>query len=160
LKTEGSFKSNEKHRLWKGGISREFSQKKFNSLKTKCSICENTKNLCIHHIDRNPKNNVLENITILCRSCHQKEHKIGYWPKPREKTKQVCVICKSVFESPNCKKQKYCSKQCYYNYRIIQGLIERRMSNCVICGKTFRQDHSNRKTCSRKCGYAYRGNKI
>lgn len=34
-------------------------------------------NLHVHHIDKNPKNNRLENLITLCRSCHQKLHRLG-----------------------------------------------------------------------------------
>jgi len=43
-----------------------------------CSHCgstdTNNKNMCRHHIDGNTLNNALENIQILCRSCHHREH--------------------------------------------------------------------------------------
>jgi hypothetical protein len=29
---------------------------------------------CCHHIDHDRNNNVRENLTLLCKSCHQKEH--------------------------------------------------------------------------------------
>ena len=43
----------------------------------KCSICGSKKNLCIHHKDRNRKNNPLNgsNWQILCHRCHQILHK-------------------------------------------------------------------------------------
>ena len=42
----------------------------------KCNRCESTKNLCVHHKDKNRHNNVVENLEIVCKSCHQKEHLI------------------------------------------------------------------------------------
>jgi len=47
------------------------------SLVQKCSVCGTTKKLITHHIDFNYKNNVLENIAIVCRGCHNKIHKGG-----------------------------------------------------------------------------------
>jgi 5-methylcytosine-specific restriction endonuclease McrA len=41
----------------------------------KCAICESTKKLVVHHKDRNHSNNNLTNLIVLCRSCHNKEHK-------------------------------------------------------------------------------------
>ncbi len=44
----------------------------------KCEVCGyNEYDFCldIHHIDKNPKNNELENISILCCMCHKKVHK-------------------------------------------------------------------------------------
>jgi hypothetical protein len=29
---------------------------------------------CCHHIDHNRENNTIDNLTLLCKSCHQKEH--------------------------------------------------------------------------------------
>jgi len=40
-----------------------------------CSLCNSTKKLVTHHVDGNYKNNILENITIVCRGCHNKIHK-------------------------------------------------------------------------------------
>lgn len=48
-----------------------------------CQACEKEENLDVHHIDENPFNNELSNLTLLCRSCHIKEHRSG----------SVCVIC-------------------------------------------------------------------
>ena len=43
--------------------------------KTHCSVCGSHQNLDIHHIDRNWRNNSLENLICLCRSCHIKTHR-------------------------------------------------------------------------------------
>lgn len=48
-----------------------------------CQKCGSTDNLDVHHIDENPFNNDLENLTLLCRSCHMKEHRGG----------RKCSIC-------------------------------------------------------------------
>jgi 5-methylcytosine-specific restriction endonuclease McrA len=47
------------------------------TLVQKCSLCGKTKKLVTHHIDFNYKNNILNNLTIVCRSCHNKIHKKG-----------------------------------------------------------------------------------
>ena len=40
----------------------------------KCEYCESIKNLEVHHKDHNRNNNELENLILLCKSCHKKEH--------------------------------------------------------------------------------------
>jgi len=39
-----------------------------------CSVCGIDKNLLVHHKDFNHENNSLENLIIVCRSCHMKIH--------------------------------------------------------------------------------------
>jgi hypothetical protein len=67
---KGIFGIGEKNPTWKGGIQvyRRFLKKE------KCEICESVKQLVVHHKDRNRYNNSLNNLIILCRSCHAKEH--------------------------------------------------------------------------------------
>ena len=70
----------QKHPKWKGGNSRCYNYNRFVkplivNMVQKCSLCGSTNKLLAHHLDGNYKNNVLENITIVCRSCHNKIHK-------------------------------------------------------------------------------------
>lgn len=39
-----------------------------------CSRCSASKNIHIHHIDKNPLNNLKSNLILLCSICHGKEH--------------------------------------------------------------------------------------
>lgn len=39
-----------------------------------CIKCGATKSLDVHHKDGNWRNNNLENLVVLCRSCHMKDH--------------------------------------------------------------------------------------
>lgn len=41
----------------------------------KCEICGAANNLDVHHKDENYNNNALENLVVLCRSCHMKIHR-------------------------------------------------------------------------------------
>ena len=43
-------------------------------LGNKCSLCNSTEKLVLHHIDRNRENNNLKNIILMCKLCHQKTH--------------------------------------------------------------------------------------
>ena len=84
----------ENHYNWKGGISFEpyplgwtktfKEQIRFRDRYT-CQICgcsevENSKRLCVHHIDYNKSNLSVDNLISLCRSCHIKtNYKREYW---------------------------------------------------------------------------------
>ena len=50
---------------------------------TECSSCGKVGKMDIHHINRNPFDNSLENLLVICRSCHNKIHK----------EKKICMIC-------------------------------------------------------------------
>lgn len=43
-----------------------------------CERCGSTKFLCRHHKDHNRRNNAPENIEVVCKSCHQKEHNAAH----------------------------------------------------------------------------------
>jgi GTP cyclohydrolase I len=51
--------------------------KAFSLLPNECFYCaeENKKKLLVHHKDRNFLNNDIDNLQIICRRCHAKEHK-------------------------------------------------------------------------------------
>lgn len=68
--------SDEKSLTWKGGSSQGYYQKKAKVHKTmQCERCgERNVRLDVHHIDKDKSNNSVENIMILCVSCHAKLH--------------------------------------------------------------------------------------
>ena len=68
----------------------------------KCEICGSTSNIDVHHKDGNRTNNNPENLVLLCRSCHMKEHR---------KTR-FCKICGKVADGG----LGYCNKH-YIRYR-------------------------------------------
>ncbi len=41
-----------------------------------CLICLSTQHLHVHHIDTNKLNNSINNLCVLCNSCHQRLHKL------------------------------------------------------------------------------------
>ena len=51
--------------------------------KDKCFVCESKKRLCIHHLNGDHYDNRLENLQVLCVSCHLGEHKRQYWAARR-----------------------------------------------------------------------------
>ena len=65
-----------------GAYSLEYYQNRLLALDRdkKCNICSKNFDLVCHHIDYNTKNNILDNLIILCRSCHGKTNKDrNYW---------------------------------------------------------------------------------
>lgn len=65
----------EKHPLWAGGIN-EYRNLAFENFKPVCNVCGySTKDvLQVHHIDKNRKNNSLNNLIILCPNHHSEVH--------------------------------------------------------------------------------------
>lgn len=57
---------------WTGGLSSYKDLLKRTNTKQFCVLCkkDNHKILCVHHIDRNRKNNNVRNLIWLCRNCH------------------------------------------------------------------------------------------
>ncbi|MFH1289849.1 MAG: polymorphic toxin-type HINT domain-containing protein, partial [Nanoarchaeota archaeon] len=87
----------EKNPNWKGGKSVNK-----NKLRTKitqreitaCGSCKKTKvPLDIHHKDKNPMNDRIENLIVLCESCHYSIHQIGYnfWKTSRTDGKVLSI---------------------------------------------------------------------
>jgi hypothetical protein len=69
--------------------------------KDKCEICGKDGRLDVHHIDGNHQNNELNNLIVLCRSCHMKQHR----------KKGLCIIC-----GEPVKGYGYCNKH-YLRYK-------------------------------------------
>lgn len=79
------FNKGDKHYNWKNGITKityngigytSVLKRKIKELyENKCSNCLSSNNLHIHHIDKNKSNNDIENLILLCASCHMKIHK-------------------------------------------------------------------------------------
>ena len=40
----------------------------------RCAYCYSTGKLQIHHLDRDPSNNVISNLILLCPECHSEQH--------------------------------------------------------------------------------------
>ncbi len=67
------------------GNSIDYRALAFSQLGNSCNRCGYSKYLCIlevHHKDTNRNNNNIENLEILCPTCHREEHfltKTGFW---------------------------------------------------------------------------------
>jgi len=57
----------------------------FNSFAKKCQICSYSKNIHVHHKDRNRKNNHISNLQVLCRRCHKLVHMNFYGMNEKQK---------------------------------------------------------------------------
>ena len=68
-----------KHPSWKGG-TRKYYAKVANAIYRKsniniiCEHCGSYNNICIHHKDKNKKNNKINNLQALCVGCHMFLH--------------------------------------------------------------------------------------
>jgi len=74
----------DKHGNWKGG---EFTYRdilKRNNIPEICKICKtkDSRILAVHHIDKNHKNNKIENLLWLCHNCH---HLVHHYKNEQEK---------------------------------------------------------------------------
>lgn len=72
------------HRYKDGSTA--YRKKPFRHGKPKiCERCNSKKYILVHHKDENRTNNVLSNLEILCKKCHQKHHcvrdKLGKYTK-------------------------------------------------------------------------------
>ena len=84
-------RSGESSHFWQGGKSQELYGPDFNKrLKNlakmiwgnRCALCKGTNRLAVHHIDYNKKHNEVNNLVLLCHSCHSKTNKNRkYWEK-------------------------------------------------------------------------------
>ena len=51
------------------------SLKKYDRKNNVCEFCGGSESIEVHHIDKNPRNNINENIKFLCSKCHKLWHK-------------------------------------------------------------------------------------
>lgn len=69
--------SGPRHGQWKGGKNVAYRKLLLKSRTERiCKRCrlEDERVLVVHHLDKNPKNNTLENLTWLCNNCHYLVH--------------------------------------------------------------------------------------
>src|SRR5262245_14412993 len=68
----------EQHYAWKDGASDPREYRRVVS-KDSCARCEGTDHLAIHHLNYDHYDDRVENLQVLCRSCHASVHKKAYW---------------------------------------------------------------------------------
>ncbi len=119
----------------------------------KCDGNSPYKDLIVHHIDFNDRNNKLKNLITLCRFCHAYFHKkfVECGGDGHRKTTKLrkCLICeKEILWSKKC-----CSRECRKEYT-----IKKMTTICHNCGIKFvrKNRHKMRNYyCSRKCYFNY-----
>jgi hypothetical protein len=74
----------ENNPLWNGG-TRSYRGIALADHDPVCALCTSSINVLIHHIDSNRKNNRIENLIPLCKTCHGVVHAVEgtYEPKHR-----------------------------------------------------------------------------
>ena len=69
-----------KRRNWKGGLYsyRPRALKTYGEKCNRCGYNEYSKVLEVHHVNHNRNNNEVENLEVLCPTCHSVEHQVFY----------------------------------------------------------------------------------
>lgn len=83
----------------------------------KCCRCDAESSLIVHHVDRNKKNNKLNNLITLCKSCHINEH---HEIRRNADKGYLCQMCNNQFIRKSYltkKKHIFCSHKCSALYR-------------------------------------------
>lgn len=111
------------------------------------------KGYVVHHVDLNPENNDISNLTLLTKAEHRKLHTELYEPQ-----KYICEYCGKKFERKHRgKPNRFCSKECSYRWDY-ENNHEIRI--CAECGKEFdAYKHSRIKHCSISCSNKARSRK-
>lgn len=83
----------EKNGQWRGGVNYDYYRRvAFEHYPNMCSVCGTKKKLEVHHKDKNRKNNVVENLMIVCLKCHKSIHKeMNGWALNHDE----CIICQT-----------------------------------------------------------------
>ena len=108
-------------------------------IKKKCSKCNEVKNIFQFPKRKNGSKDGYRNI---CKKCYYESKK---------KHKCVCIYCNNEFMSQN-KEQKFCSNECYSEYKTNNKKGKKTYINvCIYCNKTFETIYKNQKYCSHEC---------
>lgn len=123
-----------------------------------CEICGSRNDLQVHHKNRDRSNNTRENLLLLCKTCHAKEHiKRGELSiakfilvnnhKHNPTKFKLCLVCKKEFVEKH-KGQQTCSKSCGQQLR--HG-CNPMIKICEFCGKEFKRVKPKNRFCSNLC---------
>jgi 5-methylcytosine-specific restriction endonuclease McrA len=81
-----------------------------------CSLCGRKQSIIVHHKDMNIKNNSVNNLQVLCQSCHVKLHYKMSGKTGIKSRHFICSICHKEFIGISTKDRKVCSTKCSYAY--------------------------------------------
>jgi hypothetical protein len=126
----------------------------------------------VHHIDHDRGNNAIDNLELLERSVHIRnhapdaaewhrsdegrawhvEHGRDSWKNAVEETFECTQCGKSYTGHARARKRGFCSPYCQTKARILSG-VDDEDRICIECGAWYRANrYSPVKTCSRSCG--------
>lgn len=88
--------------------------------RTQCEMCGAEGKLDVHHINEDWRDNSINNLQVLCRSCHTKLHKKD----------NVCIIC-----GDKHKGYGYCDKHYQRYKKYLCPLYERNNEKCKNCNR-------------------------
>lgn len=121
----------EKHPKYKNGMTSKRYKKMIK--KEKCEECGTTEKLGIHHKDGNHGNNVVDNLQVLCASCHGNHH----WSTDRAKDRQgTHCIRGHLLEGHNLIpdrvgfKCRTCHNMAVYRYRAKKKALSEQIQPC------------------------------
>ena len=63
-------------------------------IKKICNRSGSNKNICVHHIDENKKNNEISNLEVICKTCHNIHHFTGKKYQLSEETRKRMSACR------------------------------------------------------------------
>jgi hypothetical protein len=112
------------------------------------------KDLVIHHIDLNDKNNKRDNLLTVCKWCHASFHAHGNGIKGKRIVERIittCSYCKNNLElTPSAfrRHNKFCSKKCRHDFYKTPEMIEKKK---ILHKESMRKYyHKNKKIIAEK----------
>ena len=71
-------KTGNKSSQWSGGASsyRVRGLREYGAKCNRCGYCEHEKVLQVHHVDHDRSNNEIDNLEVICPTCHSVEHQV------------------------------------------------------------------------------------
>lgn len=105
----------------------------------RCESCNKTHWVCkitnwekvpiplqLHHLNGDHNDNRLENLQLICPTCHALTDNYAGKNITKEKETHICEVCHKEFEHKRHSTNRFCSKECYYQYHKLNGQKEYR----------------------------------